>query len=90
MRYLLLLAATAAALTACAGNDSQMTRIDARTFKIESPEIPGGSDVPNKRLAQQLCPNGYRLLNADAHKGGPDRAINDQQNITTVWMIRCL
>jgi hypothetical protein len=88
MRYFLPLAALA--LTACAGNDAQMTRIDARTFKIESPEIPGGSAAPNRRLAQQLCPNGYRLLNEDAHKGGPDRAIYDQQNITTIWFVRCL
>jgi hypothetical protein len=88
MRYLLPLAVFA--LTACAGNDAQMTRIDARTFKIESPEIPGGSAAPNRRLAQQLCPNGYRLLNEDAHKGGPDRAFYDQQNITTIWLVRCL
>jgi hypothetical protein len=88
MRYLLPLAALA--LAACAGNDAQMTRIDARTFKIESPEIPGGSAAPNRRLANQLCPNGYRLLNEDAHKGGPDRAIYDQQNITTIWFVRCL
>ena len=88
MRYLLLLAAFTVA--ACAGNESQMTRIDARTFKIESPEVPGGSAAPTRRLADQLCPNGYRLLNADAHKGGPDRAIYDQQNITTVWLVRCL
>ena len=88
MRFLLPL--TALALAACAGNDAQMTRIDARTFKIESPEIPGGSAAPNRRLAQQLCPNGYRLLNGDAHKGGPDRAIYDQQNTTTIWFVRCL
>jgi hypothetical protein len=88
MRYLFLLATVA--LTACAGNQSQMTRIDARTFKIESPEIPGGSPTPNSRLAQQLCPSGYRLLNQDAHKGGPDRAIYDEQNITTIWIVRCI
>ena len=88
MRYLLPLAALA--LAACAGNDAQMTRIDARTFKIESPEVPGGSTTPNRRLAQQLCPNGYRLLNEDAHKGGPDRADFQEQNITTVWVVRCL
>jgi hypothetical protein len=88
MRYLLPL--TALALAACAGNDAQMTRIDARTFKIESPEIPGGSTAPNRRLAQQLCPNGYRLLDQNAHKGGPDRVDFQEQNITTIWFVRCL
>jgi hypothetical protein len=88
MRYLLLLAALG--MAACAGNDAQMTRIDARTFKIESPEIPGGSNAPNRRLALQLCPNGYRLLDQNAHKGGPDRADFQEQNITTIWFVRCL
>ena len=87
MRYLLPLAAVL--LAACAGNEAQMTRIDARTFKIYSPDVPGGSTAPNRRLAQQLCPNGYRVLDQDAHKGGPDRAIVDD-NITTIWVVRCL
>ena len=88
MRYLLLLATFA--LVACAGNEAQMTRIDARTFKIEGPDVPGGSTAPNRRLAQQLCPNGYRLLNQEAHKGGPDRAIFDDPNTTTIWVVRCI
>jgi hypothetical protein len=88
MRYLLPLAVFT--LAACAGNEAQMTRIDSRTFKIESPDVPGGSTAPNRRLAQQLCPNGYRLLNQDAHKGGPDRAFADDPNITTIWVVRCL
>jgi hypothetical protein len=74
-------------LAAC--TEATLSKIDDRTFKIESPGIPGGSDAPNKRLASKACPNGYRVLTTAAHKGGPDRAIDDN-NIMTIWTIRCL
>ena len=88
MRYLLPLIAIA--LVGCAQGQADATRIGDRTFRIESPPIPGGATGPNQRLAQQLCPGGYRLLNSDAHKGGLDRAIYDEQNTTTIWVVRCI
>ena len=89
MRFLVLLL-VAVALVGCAQNQSDFTRIGERMFRIESPPIPGGADGPNRRLAQQLCPGGFRLLNADSHKGGLDRAIFDEQNTTTVWVVKCV
>ena len=91
MRYLLLLPLAAIGLVGCGGpNQADAVRIGDRTFRIESPPIPGGATGPNRRLAQQLCPTGFRLLNSDEHKGGPDRAIYDEQNTTTVWVVKCL
>jgi hypothetical protein len=74
-------------LAAC--TEATLSKIDERTFKIEGPGIPGGSDAPNKRLAAKACPNGYRVLDSASHRGGPDRAI-DSYDIMTVWTIRCL
>jgi hypothetical protein len=87
MRYLIVLLAVT--LAACA-EQSSATRLNERTWRIVSPEIPGGAEAPNRRLAQQLCPGGYRKLDENAHKGGPDRVELDQQNITTIWTIKCL
>ena len=88
MRYLLPLIAVA--LIGCTPNQSDAVRIGDRTFRIESPPIPGGAVGPNQRLAQQLCPNGYRVLDNTAHKGGLDRAIYDEQNTTTIWVVKCI
>jgi hypothetical protein len=87
MRYLL---PTIAILLLVGCSDSEATRIGDRTYRIVSAEIPGGAEGPNRRLAERLCPGGYRKLDEQAHKGGPDRAIYDEQNITTIWVIKCL
>jgi len=89
MRFLLPLVA-AVALIGCNANQADFTRIGERTFRIESPPIAGGAEGPNRRLAVQLCPNGYRLLNQDEHKGGPDRADWYEHNTTTVWVVKCI
>jgi hypothetical protein len=73
---------TPAFLAGC--SQSSASRIDDRTFRIEGPQVPGGSDVPNRRLADQLCPQGYRVLDSKRYK--PDY---DQQMVTN-WTIRCL
>ncbi len=70
------------ALAAC--SQSVASRIDERTFHIEGPEIPGGSDVPNQRTAARLCPRGYRVLEESQHKG------DFQSGYATYWTIRCL
>ena len=89
MRYLLPLIA-ALVLVGCAQNQSDFTRIGERKFRIESQPIPGGAKGPNQRLAMQLCPGGYRLLNEDEHKGGADRVDWYEQNTTTVWTVECI
>jgi phage-related protein len=88
MRYLLPLIAVM--LVGCNQSQSEASRVGERTYRIISPEVAGGAEGPNRRLAQQLCPNGYRKLNEEAHKGGPDRVDWYEQNITTIWTIKCL
>jgi hypothetical protein len=85
MRLLLLLLPLL--LVAC--TESTANRVDDRTFRIEGPGVPGGSEAPNRRLANRLCPKGYRLVDSETHKGGPDRVIDDD-NMMTVWTIRCI
>jgi hypothetical protein len=68
---------------------SSATRLDDRTFEVDGPSVPGGSDTPNRRLAERLCPNGYRVLDQESHKGGLARA-SDDTDVTTTWRIRCL
>jgi len=88
MRYTVLLL-FAVMLAGCV-SESAATRIAERTYRIVSPEIPGGAEAPNRRLAQQLCPGGYLKLNEQAHKGGVDRAIYDEQRVTTIWTVKCI
>lgn len=78
----ILLAAASAGLTAC--SRSYATRVDERTYDIEGPQIPGGSDAPNRRLADQLCPRGFRVLEESRRKPEADAQIQ------TFWTIRCL
>jgi hypothetical protein len=77
-----LLLLSPAGLTAC--TQAFGSRLDDRTFRIEGPQIPGGSDAPNRRLAERLCPKGYRLLDEKRFK--PD----EQSQLATYWTIRCL
>ncbi len=74
-------------LTACVG--ATMSKLDYRTYQIQSDAIPGGSDTPNRRLAAQVCPGGYRVLTDTEHRNTPDRA-RDEPGVFTTWTIRCL
>ena len=74
-------------LAAC--TEASVSRIDSRTFSIESGGIPGGSDAPNRRLAERVCPGGYRVVDQTVHRNTPDRA-SDQPGVFTNWTIRCL
>jgi hypothetical protein len=77
------------ALAAC--TQATASRIDDRTFTINGPGIPGGSDAPNRRLAARLCPNGYRVLDSVDRRGSPDGyADNDIGDTFTNWTIRCI
>lgn len=85
MRYLMLIAVLA--LAAC--SQATATRIDNRTFAIKGPGVPGGSDAPNRRLAERLCPNGYRVLDKDVRYNTPDGYIQEE-GVFTNWRIRCI
>lgn len=65
-------------------------RVDARTFVIHGPGIPGGSDAPNRRLAERLCPNGYRVLGSEQHRNSPDGFSDEIGSTFTNWTIRCI
>jgi hypothetical protein len=85
MRAVMLLALLA--LAGC--SESSLSRIDARTFSIQSSGIPGGSEAPNRRLAERVCPKGYRIVDQEVHRGTPDRA-REESGVFTNWTIRCL
>jgi hypothetical protein len=74
-------------LAAC--TEASLSKIDSRTFRIESGGIPGGSEAPIRRLAERACPGGYRVVDQEVHRGTPDRA-RDEPGVFTNWTIRCL
>lgn len=65
------------------------SRVDSRTFVIHGPGIPGGSTVPNERLAERLCPGGYRLLHQNVQYNF-NGYIEDMGSTFTTWTIRCI
>ena len=89
MRALLLIGLV---LLVAACTESSASRIDERTFRIEGPPVPGGAEGPNRRLAERVCPRGYRIMDQESHRGGPDRATYEagDSGTTTIWTIRCL
>ena len=70
-------------LVACTAQ-SQATKIDDRTYRIEGPGVPGGAEAPNRRLAERVCPRGYRVLDSTRFK----RDVGE--GTFTNWVIRCL
>jgi hypothetical protein len=74
-------------LAAC--TEASVSRIDSRTFVIESGGIPGGSEGPNRRLAERVCPGGYRVVDQSVHRNTPDRG-RDEPGVFTNWTIRCI
>jgi hypothetical protein len=85
MRVLLLIASLT--LSGCV--QPSLSKIDNRTYLIDSGGVPGGSDAPNRRLAEQVCPNGYRVMDQSVHRNTPDRA-RDEPGVFTTWTVRCL
>lgn len=75
------------ALAAC--TEATASRIDNRTFRIEGPGVPGGSDAPNRRMAARLCPGGYRVLHSIERRNTPD-GYRDEPGVFTNWTIRCI
>ena len=78
-----------AGLAACGGaTQSSATKIDDRTYRVEGPPVPGSAEAPNRRLAERVCPGGYRVLDSTKSKEGcTDGCIGA---ISTTWVIRCL
>ena len=64
--------------------ESFATRVDDRTFNIEGPPVPGGAESPNRRMAERLCPKGYRVIDKS------ERKLDPALGPTTYWTIRCL
>jgi hypothetical protein len=88
MRPLLLLAVLLIPpLAAC--TEATASRVDERTFRVEGPPMAGDAEAVNRRLANKICPKGYRVVDSQSHKGGADRAT-DEDLPTMVWNIRCL
>jgi hypothetical protein len=84
-----------AALAGC--SQATASKVDARTFSINGPIVPGGSEGPDQRLADKICPKGYRVLDKSSFVGGStsltDRGAHaDTENpgVSTNWTIRCL
>jgi hypothetical protein len=77
-------------LPAC--TEATASKVDERTFRIEGPAMSMLSDAPNRRLATRICPKGYRVLDSETHRGGPDRAAYEAGDLdsTTTWTIRCI
>ncbi|MGH7093639.1 MAG: hypothetical protein ACREFB_08925 [Stellaceae bacterium] len=92
MRYwpILIVAALAGCTRATA------SKVDANTFRIQGPPLAGGSSGPDRELAQQICPRGYRVLNETNFSGGSsltDRGAHadmEDPGTTTSWTVRCL
>ena len=74
-------------LAAC--TEATASRVDERTFRIDGPAMGVVSEGPNRRLANRLCPKGYRVLDSKTQAGGPDRAT-DTTDRMTIWTIRCI
>ena len=89
----LLLAATLvlvnAGLVSCAAQSSSAMKVDDRTFKIEGPGVPGGANAPNRRMAERVCPGGYRVLDQQRFKDD-SQGLGGDSAVYTNWVIRCL
>jgi len=86
MRPLILIAVLAVA--AC--TQANVSRVDNRTFRIDGPGLPSGSDAPNRRMAARLCPRGYRVLDRVERRNTPDGYADFTGSVFTNWTIRCI
>ncbi|HJU15394.1 MAG TPA: hypothetical protein VJ770_02895 [Stellaceae bacterium] len=86
IRMLLCLAAVVA-IAGC--TEATVTELGNHTFRIEGPGVPGGSTVPNQRMAARMCPDGYRVLDQKVRNNTPD-GYSDEPGVFTNWTIRCI
>jgi hypothetical protein len=78
-----------AALLLAACTEADATRVGDRTFRIEGPGLPVESSAPNRRLAERLCPGGFRVLSEQTRRNTPDGG-RDEPGMFTNWTVRCL
>ena len=93
MRPLLLLFALFSLPLLAACTEAAASRVDEKTFRIESPEMAGDADAVNRRLAYKICPKGFRIVDSVTQRGGMDRAaggFNSDNDPVTIWQIRCI
>ncbi len=76
------------ALAGC--TQATVSKLDYRTFQIQDSGVPGGSSAPNRRVAEQICPNGYRVLNQRERRNTSDGYSEDNGQVFTTWTVRCL
>jgi len=81
--------ATLALLLPAACTEASVSRVESRTFLIESGGIPGGSEGPSRRLAERVCPGGYRVMDQTVHRNTLDRTF-EEPGVFTNWTIGCL
>lgn len=87
MPRILLCLIAVAAVAGC--TQASVTSLGNHTFQIRGPGIPGGSTVPNQRVAARVCPDGYRVLHQIVRNNTPD-GYSDEPGVFTNWTIRCL
>lgn len=89
MPRILLCCAAVVAIAGCTQATASLSPLGNHTYNIRGPGIPGGSTVPNQRVAARVCPNGYRVLHQTVRNNTPD-GYSDEPGVFTTWTIRCL
>jgi hypothetical protein len=75
------------ALAGC--TEATASRLGDRTYRIEGPGLPAESTAPNRRVAERLCPKGYRVIDEAVHRNSPD-GHRDEPGMFVNWTIRCI
>lgn len=73
------------ALAAC--TQATVSRLGNNTFRVFGPGV--ASTAPNKRIASELCPGGYRVLHQSIHENTPNGYYQAPGTFIN-WTIRCL
>ena len=84
MRPLLFLAL----LVVAACSEASISRVDSRTYTIESAGYPAAR-TPRTGGWPSGSAGGYRVVDQTVHRNTPDRA-RDEPGVFTNWTIRCL
>jgi hypothetical protein len=88
MSRILISLAAACAVAGC--TQASVSVLGNGTYRIQGPGIPGGSTVPNQRVAARVCPDGYRVLHQKVRYNTPDGYADSIGNVFTNWTIRCI